>query len=501
MSNPKITRKLRIQLYRMFRISVLPVCRPAQHKVYGVARHETVRVACELEANPTDVQFVWKFNNTSDLVDIAQSEIQTEKTRSVASYKPVFEADYGTLLCWGRNEIGMQKEPCVFYINPAGKPDDLSNCTIVNQTADSLHVECSEGFDGGVPQEFIMEVFDTQTRKLVGNVTSRSAVFDVGGLESGAGFEIGLYAANRKGRSKVTHLQAFTLKSAEKHTGERLILPSNAAAHIPIRQIKCEKTAKVTKPLPPENCTVALQTRSLVQVKCQVVDLTSSAQNTYLMQVYDAHTRLLLGTATSQNPEDVTVADLPPDHKDLLLFVRTMDSRSIASDANIIYAPAVDNTRSGASTPVLLQITPLLGALIGVVAALILVAVVIVAVIRLRSGADRDDKDYDDGGLSSAGRRCVAGGGGGDKASTEPLNKDLNDSVDSLEEKNPDIIPQNNAEDEYQDEERAFERLNNAALRAYGRVQSPNGQSKKGTYDGYGPKMVSGKPRGIDQSI
>lgn len=100
-----------------------------------------------------------------------------------------------------------------------GKPDPLSNCSIFNQTAESLHVECIEGFDGGLRQDFIMEVYDTQTRKLVSNVTSRSPVFIVGGLESGLGFDIGLYAANRKGKSDVVHLQAFTLKSAEKHTG------------------------------------------------------------------------------------------------------------------------------------------------------------------------------------------------------------------------------------------------------------------------------------------
>ncbi|KYB26260.1 hypothetical protein TcasGA2_TC033687 [Tribolium castaneum] len=335
-------------------VKFIPTCRPAQPKVFGVARHETARILCEVEANPTDVQFIWKFNNSADTVDIPQNQIYSERTRSTAAYKPMTEGDYGTLLCWGRNEIGLQKEPCVFYINPAGKPDALSNCTILNQTAESLHVECTEGFDGGLQQEFIMEVYDTQTRKLVSNVTSKNPIFTVGGLESGLGFDIGLYASNKKGRSDVSHLHAFTLKSAEKHT---------------------------------------------------------------------------------------------------------------------------------ASTPALLQITPLLGALIGVVAALILVAVIIVVVIRLRGGGERDDKDYDDGGLSSSGRRCVAGNG--DKASTEPLNKDLNDSVDSLEEKNPDIIPQNNAEDDYQDEERAFERLNNAPLRVYSRMQSPNNQTKNGGYDGY----------------
>ncbi|KAF7280023.1 hypothetical protein GWI33_006456 [Rhynchophorus ferrugineus] len=200
------------------------------------------------------------------------------------------------------------------------------------------------------------------------------------------------------------------------------------------------------------------------------------------MQVYDATTRLLVGTATSQNPEDISISTLPLDRKDLLLFIRTIDEKSIASDACIIYAPGAGLAAGRAATPVLLQITPLLGALIGVVAALILIAIIIVVVIRLRGGGERDDKDYDDGGLSSTGRRCVAGNNS-DKASTEPLNKDMNDSVDSLEEKNPDIIPQNNADDEYQDEERAFERLNNApSVRVYSRMQSPNSQTKNGSY-------------------
>lgn len=103
----------------------------------------------------------------------------------------------------------------------SGKPDSLSNCTILNQTAESLNVECSEGFDGGLKQDFVMEVYDALSKKLVGNVTSRIPVFSVFGLESGAGFDIVLYAINRKGKSPVSKLQASTLKSAEKHTGTK----------------------------------------------------------------------------------------------------------------------------------------------------------------------------------------------------------------------------------------------------------------------------------------
>ncbi|KAK9874036.1 hypothetical protein WA026_002389, partial [Henosepilachna vigintioctopunctata] len=440
-----------------------PVCRPGQPKIFGVARHETARILCELEANPPDVQFVWKFNNSAGTVDIPQNQIHTEKARSTAAYKPVTELDYGTLLCWGKNEIGVQKEPCVFYINPAGKPDNLSNCTILNQTADSLHVECIEGFDGGLQQEFIMEVYDSQTNKLVSNVTSRNPIFTVAGLESGLGFNIGLYAANKKGRSRVAHLQAFTLKSAEKHTA-----------------------AEIKKPSPPENCTVTMHTRYSISLRCQEQDTGAKKDYfTYLMQVYDAYTRHIIGTTTSQNSNEISYNSLPKDHDDLLLFVRTMDAKSITSDAFIVYASAGVKTGFSASTPVLLQITPLLGALIGIVAALILVAVIIVVVIRIRGGGDRDDKDYDDGGLSMAGRSVLRHG---DKASTEPLNKDLNDSMDSLEEKNPDIIPQSNGDDDYQDEERAFERLNNAPLRILSRMQSPSNQAKNGSYDKYNKK-------------
>lgn len=90
--------------------------------MFGVARGEAARITCELEANPTDVNFVWKFNNSNeDVFDIAQNHVIVDRARSTVTYKPMSEVDYGTLLCFGRNEIGAQKEPCVYYINPAGK--------------------------------------------------------------------------------------------------------------------------------------------------------------------------------------------------------------------------------------------------------------------------------------------------------------------------------------------------------------------------------------------
>lgn len=41
-----------------------------------------------------------------------------------------------------------------------GRPFPLSNCTVANQSADGLRVECLEGFDGGLPQSFLMELLE-----------------------------------------------------------------------------------------------------------------------------------------------------------------------------------------------------------------------------------------------------------------------------------------------------------------------------------------------------
>lgn len=83
---------------------------------------------------------------------------------------------------------------------------------------DIFLVECTEGFDGGLPQEFVMEVFDSLTEVLVANMTSKLPVFEVKGLESNVNFDISLYATNSKGRSEVTFLKVLTLKDAEKRT-------------------------------------------------------------------------------------------------------------------------------------------------------------------------------------------------------------------------------------------------------------------------------------------
>lgn len=119
--------------------------------------------------------------------------------------------DYGSLMCWATNAIGRMDEPCIFHLIPAGRPDPVHNCTVVNQTYSTLHVVCLRGFDGGLPQGFTMEVRESNTQYMVANTTNtRSPAFTVTGLQAGKRYSIMISSGNAKGRSEPVRISAFT---------------------------------------------------------------------------------------------------------------------------------------------------------------------------------------------------------------------------------------------------------------------------------------------------
>ncbi|XP_054284523.1 hemicentin-2-like [Macrosteles quadrilineatus] len=190
-----------------------PVCRHPDATV-GVGRRETAKVVCDMDANPADLQFFWWVNSTSGsgLVELPHSNWTTDRSRSTALYTPRSGADYGTLLCHSRNHLGPQQEPCVFHIIPAGRPDSVGNCSMVNQTDDSVQIECDAGFDGGISQTFQVEVYDSASQTLVTNLSRETPSFALQGLAPGQLLDLLLYAHNSKGRSDVSMLSVATLK-------------------------------------------------------------------------------------------------------------------------------------------------------------------------------------------------------------------------------------------------------------------------------------------------
>uniref|UniRef100_A0A182JJ81 Uncharacterized protein n=1 Tax=Anopheles atroparvus TaxID=41427 RepID=A0A182JJ81_ANOAO len=129
-----------------------PICRPDQKKIYGVARNEAAEILCQVDAYPPPESFKWSFNNTAETIDMPQSgyRVHAEQASSL-TYTPVKELDYGTIMCWADNVVGQQKEPCVFHLIAAGKPEMPYNCSLVNQTSESLEVDCAEGVQRGGP--------------------------------------------------------------------------------------------------------------------------------------------------------------------------------------------------------------------------------------------------------------------------------------------------------------------------------------------------------------
>nr|CAD7259716.1 unnamed protein product [Timema shepardi] len=193
-----------------------PTCKPNQTRVHGVAKQEKVNISCAVEANPSDVTFRWLFNNSAEQLDVQSAHIYLHGTSSIVSYTPITDLDYGTLLCWATNRIGSQRQPCVFHIIAAGRPDLVYNCTVSNISMNSFFIRCHEGFNGGLPQSFILEVRETHSHELRANLTASYPRFSVTGLEPGNQYLAYVFAFNMKGRSEPVALQASTLRLPEK---------------------------------------------------------------------------------------------------------------------------------------------------------------------------------------------------------------------------------------------------------------------------------------------
>lgn len=83
---------------------------------------EVLKVRCHVSADPSDVAFVWQFNNSGESFDVPPTKFNASSgNTSELVYVPLSQRDYGTLTCSGSNSIGRQNEPCVFQVVPACK--------------------------------------------------------------------------------------------------------------------------------------------------------------------------------------------------------------------------------------------------------------------------------------------------------------------------------------------------------------------------------------------
>lgn len=88
-------------------------------------------------------------------------------------------------------------------------------------------MKCVPGYDGGLPQKFILEVYHGDAdiivdKRLMYNISSMDEpIFALSDLETpvNSGVHVVIYAINAKGKSNPVVLSEVTFRDAEKHTG------------------------------------------------------------------------------------------------------------------------------------------------------------------------------------------------------------------------------------------------------------------------------------------
>ncbi|CAL4183029.1 unnamed protein product, partial [Meganyctiphanes norvegica] len=187
-------------------VKYAPVCAPDQVTHYAVGRYEDAEVTCTVIANPSQATFQWTFNNTADTIDVPQGRFTSSSAHSMITYTPMTSQDYGTLLCWASNDIGTQRDPCIFHIVPAGKPDPVTNCTVVRRTRLSARVVCLAGSSHGQPQEFLLQAHVPGTQHIINVTSSDQPSFMVEGVSGSRSYSVTVTAFNERGRSAPMHL-------------------------------------------------------------------------------------------------------------------------------------------------------------------------------------------------------------------------------------------------------------------------------------------------------
>ncbi|KAL1422702.1 hypothetical protein MTO96_003785 [Rhipicephalus appendiculatus] len=208
------------------RLSVLfaPECAEGQREEYAASPE--LRVACEVRANPSDeLHFEWLANTTKRAGRI--NSLAVNGTRALARAVASRELEYGLLLCWASNNVGKQREPCVFRIVPPGDPH---NCTVARKSHDSVAVRCHSGHTGGLPVTFFAELLSARASSpslllpLTNATATRWPEFDFAGLQPGRVYLVRLYASNSHGRSGVMEVRFSA--------GRRLLHDSEPAATV-----------------------------------------------------------------------------------------------------------------------------------------------------------------------------------------------------------------------------------------------------------------------------
>ena len=95
-----------------------------------------------------------------------------------------------------------------------GRPAPLSECRVVNMSQPSIKVGCQEGFDGGLTQTFLLQVYENEQLKT--QMTNERPFFEVSQVDFNQPVKLFVFAQNAKGSSEPFIIEE-TFGNAVKH--------------------------------------------------------------------------------------------------------------------------------------------------------------------------------------------------------------------------------------------------------------------------------------------
>ena len=162
-----------------------------------------------MEAYPAAVSFQWFFNSSEYEEWKGHEEFSQTGLKSELEFLPKSSKDYGSLFCIGENAIGRQEEACVFQVKNfpdfliSGFLDPVSDCANGEALPPDCLPDCQQdphlpqspvsrrwevspsnlklisGFDGGLPANFLLELYDAEKMELKSQVTNKVPIFEV----------------------------------------------------------------------------------------------------------------------------------------------------------------------------------------------------------------------------------------------------------------------------------------------------------------------------------
>lgn len=134
-------------------VKYAPVCRRSKPLTVVVSRDQSIKLRCQVEADPETLSFPWTLSNGRETTLLPREMSSDFGLTSILVYTPRRDADFGELQCWALNDIGKQKEPCRFKIVKEGLPPTPTQCALQSLSKGVLEVKCRNSSKGSAEKE------------------------------------------------------------------------------------------------------------------------------------------------------------------------------------------------------------------------------------------------------------------------------------------------------------------------------------------------------------